>query len=267
MKSIIAALISLTFLYPLAHTTSAHPVKNPHQELVKKLTPSFTKEKIEKIFSDSRIRLDRSVLPAKPDPQKKQKTREELQREFVSDGSIERGLQYLLLNKDMLFKAQNAYNIDPFTIVALLRIETNFGAFTREDSLIINTLYSLYVLMPQWRSFAVRELTCFLKSAEREGWDIFSIGGSNRGAFGYPQFIPCSFEPFAADGDGDGKINLFSDADAIMSVASYLSKNDWSDRWQNQHRAILRYNQDSAYRDFILEYREKLMRIYFSSAP
>ena len=45
--------------------------------------------------------------------------------------------------------------------------------------------------------------------------------GSSTGAIGLLQFEPSNFY-IAVDGDGDGKIDLFDPADAIMSLAHFL---------------------------------------------
>jgi membrane-bound lytic murein transglycosylase B len=45
---------------------------------------------------------------------------------------------------------------------------------------------------------------------------------------GMPQFMPSSFRKLAADGDGDGKRDIWNNpADAIASVARYFHANGW----------------------------------------
>jgi membrane-bound lytic murein transglycosylase B len=58
--------------------------------------------------------------------------------------------------------------------------------------------------------------------------DPLSFYGSFAGAIGLPQFMPGSIRRFAVDFDGDGKIDLRnSPADAIGSIASFLSQHGW----------------------------------------
>ena len=48
------------------------------------------------------------------------------------------------------------------------------------------------------------------------------------GALGQPQFMPSSFLQFAADGDGDGRADIWgSEADTIASIGTYLSRHGW----------------------------------------
>jgi membrane-bound lytic murein transglycosylase B len=45
---------------------------------------------------------------------------------------------------------------------------------------------------------------------------------------GMPQFIPSSYRAYSADGDGDGRRNLFDNtADILASVANYFRRHHW----------------------------------------
>ncbi|MEP0522142.1 MAG: lytic murein transglycosylase [Hyphomicrobiales bacterium] len=48
------------------------------------------------------------------------------------------------------------------------------------------------------------------------------------GALGQPQFMPSSFLAYAADGDGDGRADIWgSEADTIASIGVYLARHGW----------------------------------------
>lgn len=48
------------------------------------------------------------------------------------------------------------------------------------------------------------------------------------GALGQPQFMPTSFLRYAADGDGDGRADIWrSEADTIASIGNYLARHGW----------------------------------------
>ncbi len=56
--------------------------------------------------------------------------------------------------------------------------------------------------------------------------------GSWAGAMGQCQFMPSSFLAFAADGDGDGKKDIWgSKEDVFASTANYLSQSGWDDKY------------------------------------
>src|SRR3546814_93068 len=55
-----------------------------------------------------------------------------------------------------------------------------------------------------------------------------ALVGSWAGAMGGPQFLPSSYLATAADGDGDGKADIWrSEADTLASIANYLARAGW----------------------------------------
>ncbi len=55
-----------------------------------------------------------------------------------------------------------------------------------------------------------------------------SMRSSWAGALGQPQFMPSSYLAFAADGDGDGRADIWrSEADTIASIGNYLARHGW----------------------------------------
>jgi membrane-bound lytic murein transglycosylase B len=72
------------------------------------------------------------------------------------------------------------------------------------------------------------ELEQVLVTASRTGSDPFALRGSYAGAMGLGQFMPTSWDKYAVDFDGDGRIDLFNSAtDAIGSVANYFVGHGW----------------------------------------
>jgi membrane-bound lytic murein transglycosylase B len=47
------------------------------------------------------------------------------------------------------------------------------------------------------------------------------------GEVGQTQFLPKSVMLYAVDGDGDGRVNLSSKADALASTANFLKGHGW----------------------------------------
>lgn len=72
------------------------------------------------------------------------------------------------------------------------------------------------------------ELVAALKIAEAGHVAPGKMKSSWAGALGQPQFMPTSFLEYAADGDGDGRDDIWtSEADTIASIGSYLKKHGW----------------------------------------
>ncbi|SDY79140.1 lytic murein transglycosylase [Citreimonas salinaria] len=76
--------------------------------------------------------------------------------------------------------------------------------------------------------YFTRELIAALKVAEAGHAPPGAMKSSWAGALGQPQFMPSSFLDYAADGDGDGRADIWrSEADTIASIGNYLARHGW----------------------------------------
>jgi lytic murein transglycosylase len=72
------------------------------------------------------------------------------------------------------------------------------------------------------------ELVAALEIAEAGHVAPRGMKSSWAGALGQPQFMPSSFLQYAADGDGDGRADIWSSqADTMASIATYLARHGW----------------------------------------
>jgi len=72
------------------------------------------------------------------------------------------------------------------------------------------------------------ELLAALRIAQAGHVPPGAMRSSWAGALGQPQFMPSSFLAHAADGDGDGRADIWrSEADTIASIARYLARHGW----------------------------------------
>ena len=90
--------------------------------------------------------------------------------------------------------------------------------------------------------------------------NIFNIKGSFAGAFGIPQFLPSNYIKFGVDGNGDGKVSLFTMEDAVLSTANYLAGFGWKAALPlpEKRKVIWNYNRSEAYVSAVLGVAEKL---------
>lgn len=73
-----------------------------------------------------------------------------------------------------------------------------------------------------------RELIAALNMVEQRRVTRDGMRSSWAGALGQPQFLPTSYLKYAADGDGDGKADIWnSQADTLASIANYLASYGW----------------------------------------
>ena len=104
--------------------------------------------------------------------------------------------------------------------------------------------------------WAINELIHLSKIWEK-GIAIDTLKGSWAGAFGLSQFLPSSYNKWAIDGNGDGKIDLFNVEDAIFSVGNYLKSRDWKNP-RSVRKAIYSYNHSSAYVNAVIRLAKKI---------
>ena len=189
---------------------------------------------------------------------------------FLKPEVVAQGRQYLKNHAAQLTKAKSQYDVSPEVIVAILTVESGLGKTTGKYP-VFNVFASLAVmdtpeviqgtglsprLLPRLKkkaAWARQELRIFLEYCQKNRLDPFHYYGSWAGAMGYAQFLPSSLVRCGRDGDGDGKIDLFTHADAIASIANYLKKSGFQENKPHTwRRAVLAYNNSDAYTDTIL---------------
>jgi membrane-bound lytic murein transglycosylase B len=189
---------------------------------------------------------------------------------FLKPEVVSRGRLYMQEHRLNLNRASNIYGVLPEVVVAILTVETNLGNITGKYS-VFNVFASLAVMdtpevmaeadlsprlitrLKKKAAWASRELRTFLKYCQENGLDPYRFYGSWAGAMGYAQFLPSSLARCGKDGDGDGRVDLFNHADAIFSIANYLSKSGFRlDNQKTWRRAVLAYNHSDAYADTVL---------------
>ncbi len=222
------------------------------QELIHRLSQRFPEEQVTAIFSDPRLQVDKSVIPPK-----KYRPALGYYKSILTPVSVRDGKSYVERYDSVLAAAQQKYGVPREVIAGILRIETNFGRSVGRRR-VINSLYSLYVLVPKRKNYALRELHAFLSLCRKNGWDPYDILGSPMGAFGLSQFLPSSYLSYGIDGDQDGRTDLFSSTDAIYSTASYLHEFGWGSSKKSQSRALYAYNHEKAYVKTVLAYADRL---------
>ena len=78
------------------------------------------------------------------------------------------------------------------------------------------------------KEYFENELLAALDIAQAGHVSAANMKSSWAGALGQPQFMPSNFLKYAADGNGDGRADIWrSDADTIASIAEYLKRHGW----------------------------------------
>jgi lytic murein transglycosylase len=118
------------------------------------------------------------------------------------------------------------YGVPREMLLAIWGIETSYGAVPGGSD-VVRSLATL-AYEGRRRDFFTAELIAALKMIDAGMTDRATLVGSWAGATGQSQFMPTSYFAHAADGDGDGRADIWgSRADTLASIASYFVGKGW----------------------------------------
>lgn len=173
------------------------------------------------------VTVNQKIIDNMNRPAEKTLTWDRYRKIFIQKDRIDQGVSFWQKHLDTLNRAEETYGVPAHLIVSLIGVETKYGRILGRFD-IFRSLYTLAFHYPRRAKFFTGELKAFLVLAKQEGWDVGSMKGSYAGAMGYGQFMPTSYQAYAVDFDGDGKINLVKNVvDAIGSVANYIKQHRW----------------------------------------
>ncbi|UVJ43453.1 lytic murein transglycosylase [Pseudomonas sp. LS1212] len=144
----------------------------------------------------------------------------------LSPVRVRKGEALLTQYADILQSIEQRYGVDRRALVAVWGMESNFGQFQGDKSVI----RSLATLAYEGRrpAFAQSQLLAALQILQNGDIQPESMLGSWAGAMGQTQFIPTTYNTHAVDFDGDGRRDIWnSAADALASTAHYLQSSGW----------------------------------------
>ncbi|MDT8386483.1 MAG: lytic murein transglycosylase B [Thiogranum sp.] len=186
----------------------------------------FDKAVLKELFTETRRRDDILEAIARP---AESKPWHQYRPIFLTQSRIDGGVEFWQQNEDILNRAAETYGVDPAIMVAIIGVETRYGANTGSYR-VIDALSTLAFEYPPRSKFFRSELEQLLILAREEDVDLREVKGSYAGAMGYGQFIPSSYRHYSVDFNGDGKRDLWHSLDDIIgSVANYFHRHGWSD--------------------------------------
>lgn len=188
---------------------------------------------------------------------------------------------YIREHEGAFMAAQKKYGVSPAIASALLFVETRLGkvlgdipenAFYTLASMSVSTspedLGPWLKKLPNYKrhmewldetmrgraNWAYNETRALVRHMLRDKIAPAQLPGSIYGAVGLCQFMPSNISVYGADGDGDGKVDLFNPADAIASLANYLHRHGWRHGISaaRQHRLLMTYNHSKTYANTIM---------------
>ena len=144
----------------------------------------------------------------------------------VSPERVARGRVLLKENRALLSRFAGAYGVPESIQTALWGIESNYG--TRLGDFEVVSALATLAYNGFRAKFFREQLIAALRIVSQGHIGLHGMKGSWAGAMGQCQFIPTSFLAYAADGDGDGRKDIWTNkADVFASIANYLHRVGW----------------------------------------
>lgn len=144
-----------------------------------------------------------------------------------------------------LGQIEQRYGVQPQYLIALWALESRFGKVQGDED-IFSALASL-AFEGRREAFFTKELIAALKMVDEGHIDAKQMKGSWAGAMGQNQFMPSSYLRYGADGDGDGKMDIWNNtSDVFASSANYLSSEGWKRGGEWGQEIVLPANFDTA---------------------
>ena len=170
-------------------------------------------------FVDHVISSDRNQLEQKV-------TLSDYLSRVMTEKKIQQGRESLQRYQAQLMPIARQSGVQPQYIVALWAMESSFGKIQGREE-VISALATL-AFEGRREAFFTKELYAALQIIQQQHITPDEMKGSWAGAMGQNQFMPSSFMRYGADGDGDGKIDIWNSVDDVFaSTANYLAKEGW----------------------------------------
>jgi len=144
----------------------------------------------------------------------------------VSNERVTKGRALLKENRALVDRFAVPAGIPTSIVVALWGIESNYG--TRLGDFEVIPALATLAYNGFRAQFFRSQLIAALKIVSQGHIGLHAMKGSWAGAMGQCQFIPTSFLAYAADGDGDGRMDIWTNkADVFASIVNYLRRVGW----------------------------------------
>ncbi|QMW22124.1 lytic murein transglycosylase [Sandaracinobacteroides saxicola] len=168
------------------------------------------------------IELDR----AQPDDSNSRSVFANYRARQINDNRINGGRNRAADRSQLLISLENRYGVPGSMLVAIWGAESSYGAVTGGFDL----PRALATLAFEGRRAALftGELDAAVRMVGEGHIAREAFRGSWAGATGQPQFLPSSYLAWAADGDGDGRADIWgNEADTLASIARYFAGHGW----------------------------------------
>lgn len=141
-----------------------------------------------------------------------------------ADTIIAQGRKRKAKNANFYAGLESRYGVPSGVVLAIHGMETGFGGFMGDT----NVVSAISTLAYDCRrtEFFTGHLMAALELVDRGTISTKTIGAKH-GEIGHTQFLPGNVLAYGVDGNGDGRVDLSKEADALASTANFLAQKGW----------------------------------------
>ncbi|MDX7999484.1 lytic murein transglycosylase [Xenorhabdus sp. Reich] len=185
----------------------------------------FSEKTLDRAFANIHF-IPRVIKADRNQPEKKVTLDDYLNR-VLPTWRIDQGAAQYESHLPQLETISHKYGVPKAYIVALWGLESGFGKIQGKEDVI--SALSTLAFEGRREVFFIKQVLAALEIMQNQYIDEDqTLKGSWAGAMGQSQFMPTSYLTYGADGNGDGKIDIWNNKDDVFaSTANYLSKEGW----------------------------------------
>lgn len=141
-----------------------------------------------------------------------------------ADTIVSQGRKRKARNAGFYNALEQRYGVPAGVLLAIHGMETGFGGFMG-DSAVVSAITTLAYDCRR-SDFFVPHAIGALKLVD-QGAITPSTKGAKHGELGHTQFLPGNALSYGVDGNGDGRVDFYSETDALASTANFLRQKGW----------------------------------------
>ena len=141
-----------------------------------------------------------------------------------ADTIVAQGRKRKARNPDFYAALERQYGVPAGVLIAIHGMETAFGGFMG-DSSVVSAIVTLTYDCRRSDFFKPHAIGA-LKLVD-QGSITGSTKGAKHGELGHTQFLPGNALTYGVDANGDGRVDLYNQTDALASTANFLRQKGW----------------------------------------
>ena len=142
-----------------------------------------------------------------------------------ADTIVAQGRKRKARNREFYATLERQYGVPAGVLIAIHGMETAFGGFMG-DSSVVSAIVTLTYDCRRSAFFEPHAIGA-LKLVD-QGSITASTKGAKHGELGHTQFLPGNALTYGVDANGDGRVDLYNQTDALASTANFLRQKGWA---------------------------------------